>query len=157
MNIKLLVIGKTDDTSLKKLIEEYTKRLKFYINYEMEVIPDLKNVKNLTEEQQKIKETELILKKLDVSDYVVLLDENGKEYTSVGFANFLQKKMNAATRQLTFIIGGAYGFSPEIYQRANDKCSLSKMTFSHQMIRLIFTEQLYRGFTILRNEPYHHQ
>lgn len=157
MNIKLLVIGKTDDAYLQKLIETYQRRLKFYVNYEMEVLSDIKNVKNLSEEQQKTKEAELILKKIETSDYVVLLDENGKEYTSVQFSEFLQKKMNAGIRQLTFIIGGAYGFSEEIYNRANEKCSLSKMTFSHQMVRLIFTEQLYRGFTILKNEPYHHQ
>lgn len=157
MNIKLLVIGKTDNTFLEKLIDDYQKRLKFYVNYQIEIIPDVKNVKNLSQEQQKNKESELIFKKIEDSHYVVLLDENGKEYTSLQFADFLQKKMNTGIRQLTFIIGGAYGFSPEIYQRANEKCSLSKMTFSHQMVRLIFTEQLYRGFTILKNEPYHHQ
>lgn len=157
MNIKLLVIGKTDNTFLEKLIDDYQKRLKFYVNYQIEIIPDVKNVKNLSQEQQKNKESELIFKKIEDSHYVVLLDENGKEYTSLQFADFLQKKMNTGIRQLTFIIGGAYGFSPEIYRRANEKCSLSKMTFSHQMVRLIFTEQLYRGFTILKNEPYHHQ
>lgn len=157
MNIKLLVIGKTDNTFLEKLIDDYQKRLKFYVNYQIEIIPDVKNVKNLSQEQQKNKESELIFKKIEDSHYVVLLDENGKEYTSLQFADFLQKKMNTGIRQLTFVIGGAYGFSPEIYQRANEKCSLSKMTFSHQMVRLIFTEQLYRGFTILKNEPYHHQ
>lgn len=157
MNIKLLVIGKTDNTFLEKLIDDYQKRLKFYVNYQIEIIPDVKNVKNLSQEQQKNKESELIFKKIEDSHYVVLLDENGKEYTSLQFADFLQKKMNTGIRQLTFIIGGAYGFSPEIYQRANEKCSLSKMTFSHQMVRLIFTEQLYRGFTILKNESYHHQ
>lgn len=157
MNIKLLVIGKTDDASLQKLIDNYQNRLKYYVNYELDIIPDLKNTRNLSFQQQKEKEAGLILNKLAPSDYVVLLDENGKEYSSVGFSDFLQKKMNASVKQLVFVIGGAYGFAQQVYDRSNEKCSLSKMTFSHQMIRLIFTEQLYRAFTIIKNEPYHHQ
>ena len=157
MNITLLAIGKTDSKDIQKLTDIYCKRLGFYVNFEFEIIPDLKNTKNISIEQQKEKEGELILKKIDKSHYLILLDEKGKEYTSVKFADKLQQKMNAGTRQLTFVIGGAYGFSPEVYNRADEKLSLSKMTFSHQMIRLFFTEQLYRAFTILRNEPYHHE
>lgn len=157
MNIKLLAIGKTDNKNLQILIEEYTKRLSFYIKFELEVIPDIKNVKNLSESQQKEKEGELILSKLVATDQLILLDENGKSFSSVGFSDFLQKKMNAGIKTLVFVIGGPYGFSEEVYQKSNGKISLSEMTFSHQMVRLFFIEQLYRGFTILKNEPYHHQ
>lgn len=157
MNIKLIVIGKTDNKQLQELISEYEKRLKFYIKFDLEVIPDIKNVKNLSESQQKEKEGELILKKLSPTDLLVLLDEKGKQYASEDFAAYLQKKMNAGTKQLVFVVGGPYGFSEDIYQKAQGKLSLSKMTFSHQMIRLFFIEQLYRGFTILKNEPYHHR
>lgn len=157
MNIKLITIGKTDSKALKQLVSEYEKRLSFYVNFEMQVIPDLKNTKKLTEEQQKAKEGELILKHTDPSHHVLLLDERGKSFTSVQFADFMQKKMNSGLRQLTFVVGGPYGFSKEVYDRTDGKISLSEMTFSHQMIRLFFTEQLYRAFTILRNEPYHHQ
>lgn len=157
MNIKLLAIGKTDNHSLKGLIEEYEKRVNFYIKFTLEIIPDLKNSKNISEKLQKEKEGEQILKKLELSDFVVLLDEKGTQFDSIQFSNFLQKRMNSGVKNLVFIIGGAYGFSQEIYQRANQMCSLSKMTFSHQMVRLFFVEQLYRGFTILNNEPYHHQ
>ncbi|WP_047547496.1 23S rRNA (pseudouridine(1915)-N(3))-methyltransferase RlmH [Psychroserpens sp. Hel_I_66] len=157
MTIKLLAIGKTDSKDLQSLIEEYKKRLGFYINFEFEIIPDLKKTKNLSEDQQKQKEGELILNKLNTTDFLILLDENGKQYDSVAFSNYLQKHMNSGIKQLVFVIGGPYGFSPEIYQKANGKISLSKMTFSHQMIRLFMIEQLYRGFTILRNEPYHHR
>lgn len=157
MNIKLIAIGKTDSAALQQLISTYEKRLVRYINFELQLLPDIKNSKSLTEELQKIKEGELILSNVESSHYLILLDERGKEYTSVTFADELQKKMNTSIKQLTFVIGGPYGFSQEVYSRANGKLSLSKLTFSHQMIRLFFIEQLYRAFTILRNEPYHHQ
>jgi 23S rRNA (pseudouridine1915-N3)-methyltransferase len=157
MNIKLIAIGKTDHKNLQALIEEYQKRLSFYIKFELEIIPDIKNVKNLSEEQQKEKEGELILAKLSPTDFLILLDENGKSYTSIGFANELQKKMNAGIKTLVYVIGGPYGFSETVCQKAQQKISLSEMTFSHQMVRLFFIEQVYRGFTILKNEPYHHQ
>lgn len=157
MNIKLLAIGKTDHKSLQALIDEYTKRLSFYIKFDLEIIQDIKNVKNLSESQQKEKEGEILLSKIKATDYLVLLDENGASFTSVAFSNFLQKKMNSGTKTLVFVIGGPYGFSEAVYQKAQSKISLSSMTFSHQMIRLFFIEQLYRGFTILKNEPYHHQ
>ena len=157
MKITLLAIGKTDDRNLQTLIEEYSSRLKHYISFDFELIPDIKKVKNLSEIQQKEKEGQEILKRLSSSDTLVLLDENGKSFSSVGFSAYLQKKMNSGLKNLVFIIGGPYGFSEEIYQRANGKIALSQMTFSHQMVRLFFIEQLYRGFTILRNEPYHHR
>ena len=157
MTIKLLGIGKTDDPALQELTDVYVKRLQFYNKFEQELIPDLKKVKNLDENQQKQKEGELLLSKIASSDFVVLLDERGKQYTSVEFSEFLQKRLNSGVKQLIFVIGGPYGFSPEVYARADSKISLSKMTFSHQMVRLFFVEQLYRGFTILRNEPYHHK
>ena len=157
MKITLLAIGKTDDRNLQSLIEEYSKRLKHYVSFNFELIPDIKNVKNLSEIQQKNKEGQELMKRLSTSDTLVLLDENGKSFNSVGFSEYLQKKMNSGLKNLVFIIGGPYGFSDELYQRANGKVALSQMTFSHQMVRLFFVEQLYRGFTILRNEPYHHQ
>ncbi|MBA6154709.1 23S rRNA (pseudouridine(1915)-N(3))-methyltransferase RlmH [Gelidibacter maritimus] len=157
MQIKLLAIGKTDHQQLQILINEYQKRLGFYIKFEFEIIPDLKKAKNLSEAQQKQKEGELILAKLGTSDLLILLDENGKQYDSVAFSEYLQKHMNSGIKQLVFVIGGPYGFSKDVYQKANGKISLSKMTFSHQMIRLFMIEQLYRAFTILRNEPYHHR
>lgn len=156
MKITLYAIGKTDDKQLQSLTEIYTKRLKHYVSFTFEVIPDIKKVKNLTEEQQKKAEGEAILKQLLPSDRLILLDENGKSHSSVGFSKFLQKKMNSGLKNLVFVIGGPYGFSDEIYNRANGKISLSAMTFSHQMIRLFFVEQVYRAFTILKNEPYHH-
>jgi len=157
MKIKLLAIGKTDNKNLIKLIEEYQNRLKHYIKFELEIIPDIKNVKNLSELQQKEKEGELILKKLQNTDVLVLLDDKGKQFTSIEFSKYLQKKMNAGLKQLVLVIGGPYGFSNAVYQKSQGKISLSKMTFSHQMIRLFIVEQLYRGFTILKNEPYHHE
>jgi len=157
MQIKLIAIGKTDNCAIISLMEEYNKRLNFYIKFEIEVIPDLKNSKSLSETLQKEKEGELILKKLVSADELIILDERGKSYSSVDFSGFLQKKMNSGLKQLIFVIGGPYGFSEEIYARATGKLSISKMTFSHQMIRPFFIEQLYRGFTILRNEPYHHE
>lgn len=157
MTIKLLAIGKTDNNHLQQLIAEYENRLKHYVKFELDIIRDIKNVKNLSESQQKEKEGDLILKKLNVTDVLILLDENGKQHTSIEFSNYLQKKMNSGIKQLVFVIGGPYGFSDIIYQKAQGKISLSKMTFSHQMVRLFIVEQLYRGFTILKNEPYHHR
>ncbi len=157
MQIKLLAIGKTDDKNLQSLIDDYQKRLGYYIKFDFEIIADIKNAKSLSEAQQKQKEGELILSKVTNSDALVLLDENGKQMDSVAFSNYLQKYMNSGIKRLVFVIGGPYGFSEAVYQKAQGKLSLSKMTFSHQMVRLFFIEQLYRGFTILRNEPYHHR
>ncbi len=157
MTIKLIAIGKTDNRELQQLIAEYENRLKHYIKMELEIIPDIKNAKNLSEAQQKEKEGELILKKLNTTDVLVLLDENGKQHSSMDFSNYLQKKMNSGIKQLVFVIGGPYGFSDSVYQKAQGKISLSKMTFSHQMVRLFVVEQIYRAFTILKNEPYHHR
>ena len=157
MKITLYVIGKTDSAHVEALSQLYTQRLKHYINFTLEVIPDIKNVKNLSESQQKTTEAEALLKKIHTSDLVCILDEKGKTFTSEGFAAFLQKKMNSGLKNLVFVIGGPYGFSDAIYQRANSKISLSSMTFSHQMVRPFFMEQLYRGYTILKNEPYHHK
>ena len=157
MQIKLLAIGKTDNKAIQTLIDDYSSRLGHYIRFELEVIPDLKQSKSLSESLQKEKEGELILKKLSSSDELILLDERGKTYSSLEFSDYLQKKMNSGLKQLVFVIGGPYGFSEAVYSRANGKISLSKMTFSHQMIRPFVVEQLYRAMTILRNEPYHHE
>lgn len=157
MQIKLIAVGKTDDSSLQELINIYVKRLSHYCNFGLEIIPDLKKTKNMDESLQKSKEGALILKNVNPSDILVLLDEKGKIFTSEEFSEEIQKKLNTGMKQLLFVIGGPYGFSPEVYQRANQKIALSKMTFSHQMVRLFFTEQLYRAFTILKNEPYHHR
>lgn len=157
MTIKLLAIGKTDDPALISLTETYIKRLGHYNRFETEIIPDLKKTRNLDVSQQKTKEGKEILARLNPSDYVVILDENGKLYSSEDFSEYIQKRLNSGMKQLVFIIGGPFGFSEEVYQRAQSKLSLSKMTFSHQMIRLFFVEQLYRAFTILKNEPYHHK
>ena len=157
MKITLLTVGKTNELSFKNAISDYQKRLKFYIPFEIEEIPELKNSKNIPEEVQKQKEGELILKNLTDADDVILLDDKGEEYTSLQFASFLEKKMISGNKRLIFVVGGPYGFSKEIYQRANGKVSLSRMTFSHQMVRLVFTEQLYRAMTILKGEPYHHE
>ncbi|MGX1929180.1 23S rRNA (pseudouridine(1915)-N(3))-methyltransferase RlmH [Flagellimonas sp. 2504JD4-2] len=157
MQITVLAIGKTDSSELAKLIAVYEKRLGHYIKFKFVVIPDLKNSKNLSEKLQKEKEGELILNQVHSSDTLLLLDENGKQFSSVEFAQFLQKKINSGLKHLVLAIGGPYGFNDKVYQRCNGQISLSKMTFSHQMVRLFLIEQLYRGFTILRNEPYHHQ
>lgn len=157
MQIKLLAIGKTDQRAILELLEEYAHRLSHYTRFELEIIPDLKQAKSLSEPLQKEKEGEAILKKLSPSEEVLLLDERGNSYSSLEFSEFLQKKLNAGVRQLTFVIGGPYGFSEAVYARANGKISFSKMTFSHQMIRPFVVEQLYRAFTILRNEAYHHE
>jgi 23S rRNA (pseudouridine1915-N3)-methyltransferase len=157
MNIKLICIGKTDDIHLETLIQEYVKRINFYIRFEIEIIPDIKNRKSLNIDQQKTKEGALIMQKIQTSDWVVLLDDKGKEMTSTQFSDWMSKKMLSGLKQLVFIIGGPYGFSKQVYENAHQKLSLSKMTFSHQMVRLFFTEQVYRAFTILNNEPYHHE
>ena len=157
MKILVLAIGKTDEQWVQEALLKYCKRLPHYIPFEFEVILDLKNTKNLSEAQQKEKEGALILKKLKPTDEVFLLDEKGKEYRSVEFAKYLQHQMNSRVKRLVFIIGGPYGFSLELYAKAKGKLALSKMTFSHQMIRPFFLEQLYRAMTILKNEPYHHE
>lgn len=157
MKISLVVIGKTDAGYLIEAIEEYKSRLTHYIPFEMEVIPDVKNAKNLSEAQQKEKEGEMILKTLQPGDYLVLLDDKGKEYTSMQFSAYLEKKMHSVPKRLVFVVGGPYGFSEAVYGAASEKISLSKMTFSHQMVRLIFIEQIYRAMTILNHEPYHHE
>ncbi|WP_100803666.1 23S rRNA (pseudouridine(1915)-N(3))-methyltransferase RlmH [Ulvibacter sp. MAR_2010_11] len=157
MKITLIAIGKTDAKELSSLTEAYIKRLGFYIPFSFDVIPDIKNTKNLSETRQKILEGEEILKRTETSDTLILLDEKGKSYSSIAFSEFLQKKMNTGLKNLVFVIGGPYGFSDAVYERANGKLSLSPMTFSHQMVRLFFIEQLYRAFTILKNEPYHHR
>lgn len=157
MNIKLIVISKTDVPYLQTGIDEYISRLKHYCDFELVVIPALKNLGKASPEEIKEKESELILKQLAKVDQTVLLDEHGKEYTSVGFSEYLQKQMNAGTRTLAFVIGGAFGFSPAVYAAATHKISLSQMTFNHQMVRLFFLEQLYRAFTILRHEKYHNE
>lgn len=156
MKIVLLVIGKTDKDFVKNGIEEYKKRLVHYLPFEIKIIPDIKNTKNLSENQQKQKEGVLILEKIKSGDTLILLDEGGKEFSSVAFSKFIEQKMIGGTKNLVFTIGGPYGFSDEVYKKAQGKVSLSKMTFSHQMIRMIFTEQLYRSMTIIKGEPYHH-
>ncbi|MCX2432634.1 MULTISPECIES: 23S rRNA (pseudouridine(1915)-N(3))-methyltransferase RlmH [unclassified Pedobacter] len=156
MKITLIAIGKTEDKYLIEGIDKYINRLKHYINFNFLAIPDVKNVKNLSEAQQKGKEAELLHKQINNGDVVILLDEKGKKYSSVAFSEYLNKQMIGSVQHLIFIIGGPYGFDERIYQRANGLISLSDMTFSHQMIRLFFVEQLYRGFSILKNEPYHH-
>ncbi len=157
MNVLLLMIGKTEDDYLKNGITIFEKRLKHYVNYQTIVIPSLKNAKNLTADDFKLKEGEEILKHAVKADFVILLDEKGKQFRSKEFANFLQKQMNTGIKNLMFVVGGAFGFSDKVYEKADMKLSLSEMTFSHQMIRLLFTEQLYRAFTILKNEPYHNE
>ena len=156
MKITLLVVGKTTDTHIELLIQEYQKRLAHYIPFNIQVIPELKNTKALTPEQQKQTEGELILRTINSSTDLVLLDEHGKEFRSIEFADYVQKRMSSG-RDVVFVVGGPYGFSQAVYERANGKISLSKMTFSHQMVRLFFVEQLYRAMTILRGEPYHHE
>ena len=156
MKITLLVVGKTTDSRLSSLMEEYISRLKHYVPFELVVIPDLKNTKALSEEQIKAAEGEAILRFVTPSMDVVLLDEHGREFRSIEYAEWLQKKMGSG-KDLTLVIGGPYGFSEAVYARANGKVSFSQMTFSHQMIRLMAVEQIYRGMTILRGEPYHHE
>ena len=157
MKITLLTVGKTDKDWVKQGLDIYVSRLKHYIPFVMTEIPELKNVSALSTEQIKTKEGELILKNVKLNDDVILLDERGKQYTSVELAKVLQDKISYIGKDITFVIGGAYGFSQEVYSRANSKISLSKMTFSHQMVRAIVAEQIYRAFTIIRGEPYHHE
>ncbi len=157
MKIILLSMGKTDDPLFSQIIVGYGKRVNFYIPFEMQVIPDIKNAKNLSEREQKKQEGEKLLKWLQPADQVVLLDEKGKQYSSMEFAGYLEKKALSGAKRLVFVIGGPYGFSEEMHQRANEAVSLSRMTFTHQMVRLVFTEQLYRAMTIQQNEPYHHE
>ena len=157
MNTELAVIGTSSIGYLKQGIDEYIKRLKHYVPFEIKYIDDIKNTKNISEDQQKRTEGAKILSLLDKSDFVVLLDEHGKEYTSMQYSSYIQKRMLSGAKKVVFVIGGPYGFSQEVYDRANDKISFSKMTFNHEMIRLIFTEQLYRAYTIINHEPYHHE
>ena len=157
MKIKLLSICKTEENYLKEGIELYIKKIAHYFPFEYEELPALKQTKNLNFAEQKKREGEMLLKKITPSDYVILLDDKGKQYSSIEFSDFLQQKMLQNSKQIVFVIGGAYGFSDEVYQRKNHALSLSSMTFSHQMVRLIFLEQLYRGASILKNEPYHHE
>jgi len=156
MKITIITIGKTEDAYLKEGIEKYVKRLKHYTKLTIIEIDELKNTRALTTEQQKEKEAELLLKKISPSDFVVLLDENGVQLSSQQFAAYLSKKALGSVASVVFVVGGPYGFHQSVYQRANDKLSLSSMTFSHQMVRLFFAEQLYRAFTIIKGEPYHH-
>ncbi|MDY2942442.1 MAG: 23S rRNA (pseudouridine(1915)-N(3))-methyltransferase RlmH [Paludibacteraceae bacterium] len=156
MKIRLFLVGKTTDSQLTSLIEDYQNRLKHYVPFSLEVLPELRNSKSLSGEQQKTAEGEMILKAVSAAEEMILLDEHGKEFRSVEFSEYLQKKMSAG-RDIVFVVGGPYGFSEAVYQRANGKISLSKMTFSHQMVRLFFVEQIYRAMTILRHEPYHHE
>lgn len=156
MNIVLLTVGKTEESYWKEALAEYQRRLQHYVPFELQALPEVKNTKNLTMSQQKTQEGVLIRKAMQAGDWFVLLDEQGKEYTSMEFAAYLEKKIQIVSRRLVFVIGGPYGFSDEVYQMASERLSLSKMTFSHQMIRPIFVEQLYRAMTILRGEPYHH-
>lgn len=157
MKITLLTVGKTDKDWVKQGMDIYISRLKHYIPFSVVEIPELKNVSALTKEQIKTREGELILKNIRPADDLILLDEKGKEFTSVEFAKIIQDKISYTGKDMVYVIGGAYGFSDAVYQRANSKISLSKMTFSHQMVRAIFVEQLYRAFTIMKGEPYHHE
>lgn len=157
MKITLLTVGKTDRDWVRQGLDIYVSRLKHYIPFSMVEIPELKNVSALYKDQIKAKEGELILKNIRPTDDLILLDEHGKEYTSMELAKVIQEKISYTGKDMVFVIGGAYGFSPEVYSRANSKISLSRMTFSHQMVRAIFAEQLYRAFTIMKGEPYHHE
>ncbi|MBR5206444.1 MAG: 23S rRNA (pseudouridine(1915)-N(3))-methyltransferase RlmH [Alistipes sp.] len=157
MNIELVVVGKTDMKEVEALISMYSKRLNHYVRFAITTIADVRNTKKLSEGEQKRMEGEAILRLINDSDHVVLLDERGQELRSIEFADLVQRRMSAGTKRMLFIIGGPYGFSEAVYQRANSMLSLSRMTFSHQIVRAIFTEQLYRAFTILKNEPYHHE
>ncbi len=157
MKVEFWVIGKTNTSYLKEGILVYEKRLKHYLSYSSTIIPDIKNPKNYSPTQLKKKEGESVLDKVKKEDYLVLLDENGKHFSSEAFAKFMEQQFNQSKKRLIFLVGGAFGFSDEVYARANQKIALSKMTFSHQMVRLFFVEQLYRAMTILKNEPYHNR
>ncbi len=157
MKITLLTIGKTEDKYLVEGMEKYLKRIKHYVPFKVLELPELKNTKSLSQDQQKAKEAELIFKNISSTDHLLLLDEKGMEFSSTSFSEFLNKKMISSVQHLVFVIGGPYGFDEALYNRANEKISLSKMTFSHQMVRLFFIEQIYRAYTILKGEPYHHE
>lgn len=157
MNVELIVVGKTDMKEVEALVAMYAKRINHYVRFAITTIADIRNTKKLSESEQKRLEGEAILRLVTESDHVMLLDERGDELRSLEFAELMQRRMSAGTKRLVFVIGGPYGFSETVYQRANSKLSLSRMTFSHQIVRALFTEQLYRAFTILRNEPYHHE
>lgn len=157
MKTVLIVVGKTTDKNFEAGIQQYTQRIRHYIPFDMEVIPELKNVKNVSIDEQKQREAELLRRQLQPGDHIVLLDEHGRERRSMEFAQWMQKRLSASPRRLVFVVGGPYGFAPEIHQMAHEEISLSQMTFSHQMIRLLFTEQIYRAMTILHGEPYHHE
>lgn len=157
MKITLLTVGKTDKAWVREGMDIYMSRLSHYVKFAVNEIPELKNVSALSKDEIKSREGELILKNVRNEDFVILMDEHGKEYTSVEFAKVLEKRLSGSSSDMVFVIGGAYGFSQEVYVRGNAKISLSKMTFSHQMVRAIFVEQLYRAFTIMRGEPYHHE
>lgn len=157
MQIELIVVGKTDSKEVASLVEMYAKRVNHYCRFAITTLPDLRNTKNLSSRQQNKSEGDRILALLNESDCVVLLDERGDELRSMQFAEWIGKRMSSGLRRLVFVIGGPYGFSEEVYARANYKISLSRMTFSHQIVRAIFAEQIYRAFTILNNEPYHHE
>ncbi len=156
MDIRLLTVGKTSVKFVKEGIEEYSGRLRHYIGFGIDCVADIRNTRKMTEQQQKEAEGKMLLGELTASDFVVLLDEHGAEYTSPQFASWLEKRMASGYKRIVFIVGGPYGFSPAVYERANTRLSLSQMTFPHELVRLFFTEQLYRAFTILRGEPYHH-
>ncbi|MCH8535726.1 MAG: 23S rRNA (pseudouridine(1915)-N(3))-methyltransferase RlmH [Flavobacteriaceae bacterium] len=156
MQLKIIAVGKTDDHTLGKLMKEYEKRLQRFAKLQWQIVPDIKNTKKLSQLEQKRKEGELILKEIDTSDFVVLLDENGKQFTSRKFAEWVAKKQHLGSRKVVFVIGGPYGFDEALKKRSDDQIALSKMTFSHQMVRLFFIEQIYRAFSILHNLPYHH-
>ncbi len=157
MKTLLIAIGKTDNRYLTQAVDDYLARASHYAPIELKIIPDIRDVKNLSQEQQKEREGQQIVKLIQPGDHVILLDEGGKEFTSVGFSQWLQQRMNTVNRRLVFVIGGPYGFSSEVYALAQGKISLSQMTFSHQMVRVIFAEQFYRALSILNNLPYHHQ
>ena len=157
MKITLLLVGKTDDSTIGQLVDDYTKRLNHYVSFNQQALPDLKKTKHLTKEQQKQQEGNLLMAQIAPADYVILLDEKGKQYSSIRFSEFIQKQLNSGVKHVVFVVGGPFGFSDLLYERSNALLSLSPMTFSHQMVRLFFTEQLYRAFTILKGEPYHHQ
>ena len=157
MKVVLLSLGKTDEDFYAQAMEIFRKRLSHYLPFDMEFVPDVKNTKNLSEKEQKNLEGEALLHRIQQGDYVVLLDDKGNQYSSVEFSRFIEKKLYSVPKRLVFVVGGPYGFPDEVYRRANEKLSLSRMTFTHQMVRLVFVEQLYRAMTILNGEPYHHE
>lgn len=157
MNIELIVVGRTDSAAIEALVVEYIKRINHYCKFSLTVIPDIKATKNLSPKQIRSAEAEAIIKQLQPSDYIVLLDEKGSQYRSIEFAQWVQKRLNSGVKRVVIVVGGAFGFADEIYARATAELSLSKMTFTHQFVRVIIAEQLYRAFTILRNEPYHNE